>query len=206
MDKKEIIDNINRQMTDIEQLMSAMQSKFDLLKQQVAVLEQWKDEPVIVEVVKEKIVEKIERVEVPVEVRVVERVEVKPEPVIERVEPKVEVKTEPVIERVEPKVEEKPVAPPQPKPAEHTVKASDIKTFGTPVDAIRKAIPLIDRLLYQKELFGDDAEKFNAELTTLDTMDSYETAHNYLKTAYPHWDESDATVEGFLRAVHRRFL
>lgn len=84
-------------------------------------------------------------------------------------------------------------------------KAADIAQYGTPVDDINKAIGINDRFLFMRELFGGDKMAFDAAIETVNAASSYEQAHEYFRQQYS-WDETDATVELFLKAVHRRFL
>lgn len=83
--------------------------------------------------------------------------------------------------------------------------ANDIKNYGTPVDDIRKAIGIADRFLFQRELFGNDQNAFNQTLDTINSLTSFDEAHQYLCGAFA-WDESDPTVDNFIHIVHRRFI
>ena len=100
--------------------------------------------------------------------------------------------------------------PAQPKavstPSEkRTPSVADITNFGLPVDDIRKAISIADRFLYQRELFGNNNETMNNTLEVINGMSSYDDAYLYIKSSFC-WDETDPTVENFLKTVHRRFL
>lgn len=88
--------------------------------------------------------------------------------------------------------------------ATKTISSKDTIEYGTPVSDIRKAVGINDRFLFQRELFGGDGNKLNQTLDAINACTSYEEAHQMLTIM--HWDETDPTVEGFLKAVHRRFL
>ncbi len=83
--------------------------------------------------------------------------------------------------------------------------ATDIANYGTPVTDVTKAIGINDRFLYQRELFKGNKLAFDAAIETINAAASYNQAYQYLRQSFG-WDESDPTVEAFLKAVHRRFL
>lgn len=113
---------------------------------------------------------------------------VEPEPVIE------EVKEEPKAE--EPKVEEPKVEEEKPSP-----KAA---IYGKAVDDIRMAISLGDRFLYQRELFGQNAELMQRTLTELNGLGSFDEAVAYISSHF-QWDTESSTYQQFLVTLHRRF-
>lgn len=146
-------------------------------------------------------------VEEPIEEEEVVAKEVAEEPVAEA--PKVE---EPVVE--EPKVEEPVVeAPKAEEPqqelfeepvAEKEPAAPKAMLYGKPVDDIRLAISLGDRFLYQRELFGQNAELMQRSLTELNELHSFEEALNYISSHF-QWDTESNTYQQFLVTLHRRF-
>ncbi|MEE1347390.1 MAG: hypothetical protein U0K36_05860, partial [Bacteroidales bacterium] len=85
------------------------------------------------------------------------------------------------------------------------VSAADIANYGTPVKDVTKAIGINDKFLYIRELFGGNKLTFDSAVATINAASSYQQAYQYLKQTYG-WDETDPTVEAFLKAVHRRFL
>ena len=124
------------------------------------------------------------------------------EPVVE--EPKVE---EPVVE--EPVVEEPKAEEPQQELFEEPVAekepaAPKAMLYGKPVDDIRLAISLGDRFLYQRELFGQNAELMQRSLTVLNELHSFEEALNYISSHF-QWDTESNTYQQFLVTLHRRF-
>ena len=150
-----------------------------------------------VEVVKEVIVEKPVVVAAPV---------IEPEPVKEETvteEPQSEpVKAEELIAE-EPKAEE-PVkeAPVKEEPKEETA-APKAVLYGKPVDDIRQAISLGDRFLYQRELFGQNAELMQRTLTELNGLSSFDEALQYIGQF--GWDTESNSYQQFLVTLHRRF-
>lgn len=94
----------------------------------------------------------------------------------------------------------------EPAPADrHTANAADIATYGTPVSDITKAIGINDRFLYQRELFKGSKADFDTAIAAINSSSSYNQAYIFLKQSYG-WDETEPTVEAFLKAVHRRFI
>lgn len=135
-----------------------------------------------------------------------------PEPVVEQVvapEPEPAPMPEPVAEPVAVnKVADAVVTATKPNAAEtitRQAKGSDVKNYGTPVSDIKKAIAIADRFLFQKELFGGDANEFNSAINRANEMTSYEEAESHFLSNYG-WDIENKTVEAFLKAVHRKFI
>ena len=143
-------------------------------------LEELKNRPLPEPQVVEKIVEK--PVEVIKEVIVEKPVEVKAQEVQE-VQEVSEVQEEPIVEE-----------------------AVDHKAaiYGKAVDDIRQAISLGDRFLYQRELFGQNAELMQRTLTELNALHSFDEAVAYI-SAHFQWDTESSTYQQFLVTLHRRF-
>ncbi len=138
-----------------------------------------------------------------------------PEPqVVEKiVEKPVEVIKEVIVEKpVEVKVPETPESPETPEVPEIQEvpevqeEAVDHKAaiYGKAVDDIRQAISLGDRFLYQRELFGQNAELMQRTLTELNALHSFDEAVTYI-SAHFHWDTESNTYQQFLVTLHRRF-
>lgn len=136
-------------------------------------------------------------VEEPIEEEEVVAKEVAEEPVVE--EPKVEepVAEEPKAEEPQQELFEEPVAEKEPA-------APKAMLYGKPVDDIRLAISLGDRFLYQRELFGQNAELMQRSLTVLNELHSFEEALNYISSHF-QWDTESNTYQQFLVTLHRRF-
>ena len=151
-------------------------------------------EPQVVEKVVEKIVEKPVEVikevikEVMVEKPAEQELPLEPETPVELEEPVIE---EPVIEEV---------------PEEPIKEVADPKAaiYGKSVDDIRQAISLGDRFLYQRELFGQNAELMQRTLTELNALGSFDEAIAYI-SAHFQWDTESSTYQQFLVTLHRRF-
>ncbi len=75
--------------------------------------------------------------------------------------------------------------------------------YGKAVDDIRLAISLGDRFLYQRELFGQNAELMQKTLTELNALNSFDEAMNYISRF--GWDTESNSYQQFLVTLHRRF-
>ena len=117
--------------------------------------------------------------------------EPQPEQVVEQSAP------EPVVEQPQPE----PAAE-QPKPeAPHAPLQTSL--FGTPVTDIRQAVSIGDRFLFQRELFGGNAEKLQQTLTELNNLHSLDEAVALVDKF--GWDKQSPTYELFLNVLRRRF-
>ena len=117
--------------------------------------------------------------------------EPQPEQVVEQPAP------EPVVEQPQPE----PAAE-QPKPeAPHAPLQTSL--FGTPVTDIRQAVSIGDRFLFQRELFGGNAEKLQQTLTELNNLHSLNEAVALVDKF--GWDKQSPTYELFINVLRRRF-
>ncbi len=148
-----------------------------------------------VEVIKEVVVEKPVAVAAPAPAPVVEPEQVK-EPVVAP-EPIAAPEPEPVKE--EP-VKEEPV---KEEPVVEEVASPKAAVYGKAVSDIRQAISLGDRFLYQRELFGQNAELMQRTLTELNGLGSFDEAMSYI--ARFGWDTESNTYQQFIVTLHRRF-
>lgn len=169
-------ESLEERISTLEAELASLEAEMDEIKSRPAA------EPQVVEKVVEKIVEKPVEVikEVVVEKPVVVAApvaEAKPQPVAK----------EPVVETPAPKEEVSPKA----------------AIYGKPVDDIRQAISLGDRFLYQRELFGQNAELMQKTLTELNELGSFEEAVDYISQF--NWDQESSTYQQFLVTLHRRF-
>ena len=133
------------------------------------------------------------------------------------VEKPVEVVKEVVVEKpivvAAPAVEEQPVVSNQPseepvaeepvQEAPKEVVSPKAAVYGKAVDDIRQAISLGDRFLYQRELFGQNAEMMQRALTELNELGSFDEAVAYINRF--GWDTESSTYQQFLVTLHRRF-
>lgn len=175
-------------------LIATLEAKVEELQKRPA------PQPEVVEKVVEKIVEK--PVEVIKEVVVEKPVAVAaPQPVVEPEQVK------------EPVVAPEPIAAPEPEPVkEEPIKEEPVveevaspkaAVYGKAVSDIRQAISLGDRFLYQRELFGQNAELMQRTLTELNGLGSFDEAMSYI--ARFGWDTESNTYQQFIVTLHRRF-
>lgn len=108
------------------------------------------------------------------------------------------------VEEVVPEQEEKPA---QKKAVNDVMSSSEAWRHdkpGAPVEDIRSAITLNDRLLFINSLFGGDADKFRETVMTLNSMSGTDEAAAYLKENNPDWDFGSETVYRFMMAARRK--
>lgn len=167
-------ESLEERISTMEAELASLEAEIDELKSRPT------PEPQIVEKVVEKIVEKPVVVAAPV---------VEPEPVAE---PK------PIAESSV--VSDQQSEEPAPQPEAVSPNAA---LYGKAVTDIRQAISLGDRFLYQRELFGQNAELMQRTLTELDALGSFDEAVNYISQF--NWDTESNTYQQFLVTLHRRF-
>ena len=198
-------------MTELIKYFESLEARIASLEAEVAELKNRPlPEPQVIEkeVIKEVPVEVVKEVVVQPSVVSVQQSavsEVKPaseEPAPAVAEPEPAVEPEPVKE--EPVVE-KPVEEPKPevKEVKEEVASPKAAIYGKPVDDIRQAISLGDRFLYQRELFGQNAELMQKTLTELNALGSFDEALRYISKF--SWDTESSTYQQFLVTLHRRF-
>ncbi len=198
-------------MEELIKYFEALEERIATLEAELASLEAEMDElknrPEPEPQVVEKVVEKIVEVEKPVEIIkevVVEKPVVVAAPVAESEPEVVEPQPEPVVEpEPEPIVEPEPVVAPEPEPVQEEQASPNAVLYGKAVDDIRKAISLGDRFLYQRELFGQNAELMQRTLTELNALSSFDEAMNYI--AQFNWDQDSNSYQQFVVTLHRRF-
>lgn len=164
-------------------LIATLEAKVEELQKRPA------PQPEVVEKVVEKIVEK------PVEV--IKEVVVEKPVVVAAPEPIAAPEPEPVKE--EP-VKEEPI---KEEPVVEEVASPKAAVYGKAVSDIRQAISLGDRFLYQRELFGQNAELMQRTLTELNGLGSFDEAMSYI--AQFGWDTESNTYQQFIVTLHRRF-
>ena len=169
-------ESLEERIATLEAQLATLEAEMDELQSRPAPEPQVIEKEVVKEVVVEKPVEVIKEV-------VVEKPVVVAAPVVE----------EPVKEapKEEPKEEPKEVVSPK------------AAVYGKAVDDIRQAISLGDRFLYQRELFGQNAELMQRTLTELNELGSFDEAVAYINRF--GWDTESSTYQQFLVTLHRRF-
>ena len=188
-------------MEEVIKYFESLEARIAALEAEVAELKNRPlPEPQVVEkeVIKEVVVEK--PVEVIKEV-VVEKPVVVATPVVEpQPEP---VKEEPVV-APEPEVSpDETGETPDGKGQEEEQASPKAAVYGKAVDDIRQAISLGDRFLYQRELFGQNAELMQRTLTEINALGSFDEAMNYI--AKFGWDQESNSYQQFIVTLHRRF-
>lgn len=132
------------------------------------------------------------------------------EPVVEPApEPEPVVEPQPEIPAT-PEIPETPITPvtpePQPAPApqpEAPRAPQQTSLFGAAVTDIRQAVSIGDRFLFQRELFGGNAEKLQQTLTELNALHSFDEAVAFIERF--GWDRQSPTYELFTNVLRRRF-
>jgi len=81
----------------------------------------------------------------------------------------------------------------------------DVATRLKPLTDIKAAIGVGDRFLYIRELFGGNTDSFDSTISHLNSLNSFQDAHNYLASNFK-WDESQSTVSTFINIVKRRYV
>ena len=181
-----MMDEVIKYFERLEERLAEQDARIAALEAEV---EELKNRPLPEPQIVEKVVEKI--VEKPVEVIKEVLVEKPTEPEIPLEPETPEIPEEPVIEEI----------------AEEPIKeAVDPKAaiYGKAVEDIRQAISLGDRFLYQRELFGQNAELMQRTLTELNALSSFDEAIAYI-SAHFQWDTESSTYQQFLVTLHRRF-
>jgi len=74
-----------------------------------------------------------------------------------------------------------------------------------PIMNISSAIGINDRFLFVKELFKNDISLYNSTIQTLNASQNFDTALQHIQSNF-EWDFENATVQGFLSIVERRYL
>lgn len=188
-----MLEEMQRNADEIKGHLSAMQQILDEAMQAQAEPEVEvdliypEDEEATVELPKEDVVSAAptEQAEAPV---------AEPQPVAE---------PEPVVEP-QPVVEPEPAPAPAPAPQPEAPRApQQTSLFGSAVADIRQAVSIGDRFLFQRELFGGNAEKLQQTLTELNTLHSFDEAVAFIERF--GWDKQSPTHELFLNVLRRRF-
>ena len=182
-------ESLEERIATLEAQLATLESEMDELKSRPAPEPQVVEKEVVREVVVEKPVEVIKEV-------VVEK-PVAAEPEIPEAPETPEV----------PEVSEGPWIPEAPKapeaPAVEESASPKAAVYGKAVGDIRQAISLGDRFLYQRELFGQNAELMQRTLTELDKLGSFDEAVAYINRF--GWDTESSTYQQFIVTLHRRF-
>ena len=97
-----------------------------------------------------------------------------------------------------------PIPQPEPAPQPEAPRApQQTSLFGAAVTDIRQAVSIGDRFLFQRELFGGNAEKLQQTLTELNALHSFDEAVAFIERF--GWDRQSPTYELFTNVLRRRF-
>ena len=113
-----------------------------------------------------------------------------------------EVVVEKPVEVIEPQPAPEPTPAPMPTPTPEPI-SPKAAVYGKAVSDIRQAISLGDRFLYQRELFGQNAELMQRTLAELNELGSFNEAIAYINRF--GWDTESSTYQQFIVTLHRRF-
>jgi len=75
---------------------------------------------------------------------------------------------------------------------------------GSAVKDIRSAISLNDRIRFIRELFAEDAEKFQAVMEAINGMETLDEVVDFVKENNPSWNFNSDVVYRFMMAVRRK--
>lgn len=200
-EKDQRLADINDNLNSVLQVLPALSENIDSIKQMLNEGVQVSAEPdVEVELVYPE--DEEATVELPQETPAAEPEPApQPEPVAEPEPQPEQVVAQPAPEPVVEQPQPEPAAE-QPKPeAPHAPLQTSL--FGTPVTDIRQAVSIGDRFLFQRELFGGNAEKLQQTLTELNNLHSLDEAVALVDKF--GWDKQSPTYELFLNVLRRRF-
>lgn len=103
-------------------------------------------------------------------------------------------------------IEEQPIEIIDEEPMELIEEPQQTKFYLTiPVEELRDAITLNDRLLFIRELFDYNQELYATTIERLNSLTSFEEAIEYCQKQFPEWEEESDSLERFNFALKRRF-
>jgi hypothetical protein len=76
---------------------------------------------------------------------------------------------------------------------------------ANPIRNLTAAIGINERFLYIRELFGNDAKKYERAIEIMNSAASFNDAYNYMIREYT-WDMDSEMVQGLLELVRRKFI
>jgi hypothetical protein len=74
-----------------------------------------------------------------------------------------------------------------------------------PITSLASAIGINERFLYIRELFGNDAKKYEKAIEIMNNAASFNDAYNYMIREYT-WDMDSEMVQELLELVRRKFI
>jgi hypothetical protein len=76
---------------------------------------------------------------------------------------------------------------------------------GKPITNLASAIGINERFLYIRELFGNDAKKYEKAIEIINNAASFNDAYNFMIREY-NWDMDSEMVQELLELVRRKFI
>lgn len=76
---------------------------------------------------------------------------------------------------------------------------------GQPVNDLRKAVTLNDKLFFIRELFNQDEDQYRLSLEKLNDFNSFAEALEYTRDAFEEWDEKSDAAYRFYMILRRRY-
>lgn len=76
---------------------------------------------------------------------------------------------------------------------------------GQPVDDLRMAVTLNDKLFFIRELFKGDEDQYRLSMQKLNDFDSFTQALQYTREAFEEWDEGSDAAYRFFMILRRRY-
>ena len=123
-------------------------------------------------------------------------------------------KEEPVVEEKMETLEPEPAPEPTPEPEKveqqetHTINdrtyENGFSQSAPYIDDIKKALPIGDRFLLQRELFKGNPEMLLKTLKKINEMHSFDEAFQYINSNFK-WDKDSYAYQIFVNAIKRRF-
>jgi len=76
---------------------------------------------------------------------------------------------------------------------------------GPHVDDLSEAITLNDKICFINDLFKGDDEQYHLSIQRLNELSHFNDALEYVRLAFPHWDEESPEVYRFYMILRRRY-
>lgn len=76
---------------------------------------------------------------------------------------------------------------------------------GQPVDDLRMAVTLNDKLFFIRELFKGDEDQYRLSMEQLNSFKSFNEALQYTRAAFEEWDQESEAVYRFYMILRRRY-
>lgn len=104
---------------------------------------------------------------------------------------------------------EEPAAEPAQEEAPKTIldaaQTEAVSSVVPRLEDIRKGITMGDRFLFQRELFGNNAELYSKTIDTLNKMNSMDEAMAFIQKNFGGWNKESNAYELFINLLKRRF-